>query len=103
MASSTTRSEPLVVAIATENDDYDGDVYRALLEISLARPVERWNARDKRFSGWKSIARLADPFLRAAELDGVTHALFAIDNDGGSKRRPEHLSTHVPADEAAKE
>ena len=103
MASSTTLSEPIRVAIASENDEYDAEIYRALLRLVLGRPVIRWNPGDKRFSGWKSIATQADLFLRAAEADGVAYALFAVDNDGGARRRLDHQPDHVVLEHAADE
>lgn len=92
----------LTVAIATEYDDYDGEVYRALLERCLGQPVARWQTT-MRFNGDRSVRKLATPYLAAAAAAGVRHALFSIDNDGGGKRRPEHESQHVPAAQAADE
>lgn len=88
------------VAIATECDDFDAEVYRVLLELLLGEPIERWK-NQFRFSGWKNVCALASVYLEAALAEGVQHALVAIDNDGGSKRRPEHQPTHDAKAEAA--
>ncbi|HSN97832.1 MAG TPA: hypothetical protein VLS89_06020, partial [Candidatus Nanopelagicales bacterium] len=92
----------LTVAIATEYDDYDGEVYRVLLERYLGQPVARWQTA-MRFNGDRSVRKLAAPYLVTAAAAGVRHALFAIDNDGGSKRRPEHDEGHDQAAQAADE
>jgi hypothetical protein len=83
----------LTVAIATEYDQYDGEVYRALLERLLGVEIGRWQT-DMRFNGDRSVRKLAEPYLLAAARHGVRHALFAIDNDGGARRRPEHEDHH---------
>ncbi|HEX7600456.1 MAG TPA: hypothetical protein VF316_02580, partial [Polyangiaceae bacterium] len=88
------------VAIATECDDFDAEVYRVLLERLLGEPIARWKT-DRRFSGWPSVRGLVRVYLEAASLDAVEHALVAIDNDGGARRRPEHEATHVAKDQAA--
>lgn len=85
----------LEVAIASEQDAYDGEIYRLLLERLLGRPVVRWTG-DFVFSGCKSVAKMCDAFLNAASAAGVRHALLAVDNDGGARRRPEHEATHPP-------
>jgi len=85
----------LAVAIASEHDAFDGEVYRRLLERLLARPVTRWSGSFV-FNGCKSVAKLCPAFLEAASAAGIRHALLAIDNDGGARRRPEHDDTHVP-------
>lgn len=54
-----------------------------------------------RFNGDRSVRKLAAPYLSAAARDGIEHALFAIDNDGGLKRHPEHSSDHDQASQAA--
>ncbi len=92
----------LTVAIAAENDDYDAEVYRTLLEIELGQPVAR-HPTQRRFSGWRSVRDLSDAYLRDAARKGVKHALFAIDNDGGRDRAPEHDPAHDPPAEAANE
>jgi len=92
----------LTVAIGTEYDDYDGEVYRVLLEGCLGQPVTRWQTT-MRFNGDRSVRKLAKPYLAEAAKAGVQHALFAIDNDGGGKRRPEHEDTHEQTTQAADE
>ena len=88
-------AQALTVAIASENDDFDGELYRALLELVLERPVLCWKT-EMRFDGHRAVYKLAEPFLSRARQHGVQHALFAVDNDGGSRRRPEH-SDECPA------
>ncbi len=84
------------VAIATENSQTDGAIYAGLLETLLGRRVDRFVAGSAEFSGWKSVYRLVAPYLQMALQAGVRHALLAIDNDGGARRHPEHLQSHVP-------
>src|SRR5665213_344137 len=83
----------LTVAIGSENDDVDAEVYRILLGRLLGQEVNRY-ATARSFSGWKSVRDLAAPYLADAWRNGARHALFAIDNDGGAKRAPEHDDTH---------
>ena len=89
----------LTVAIATESESFDAEAYRALLARLLGEDVARWKT-DTRFSGWKSVCREITLYLDKAAADGVTRALVAIDNDGGARRRPEHDSLHVSAEQA---
>lgn len=86
---------PLTVAIASENDLFDGEIYRSLLEQILGRPVIRWRT-EMRFDGHRAIYKLSDPFLDRAHQTGIKHALVAVDNDGGLKRRPEHDPASCP-------
>ena len=79
----------LTVAIASENDSFDGEVYRFLLSQLLGVTVQRW-AGTFAFNGCKSVVKLAPAFLNAAQAAGVGHALFAVDNDGGAAKKPEH-------------
>lgn len=90
----------MLVAIASENDRYDGVVYERLLSLLLGTKVERWRT-DMRLSGHRAVTGLADPFLRRAAAAGVDHALFAVDNDGGARRGPEHVDEHEVAVQAA--
>lgn len=83
----------LTVAIASENDVYDGEVYRTLLESMLGIEVKKWQS-EMRFSGEGSVFKLIEPYLKSASAKGIRHALLAVDNDGGSKRRLEHEATH---------
>lgn len=92
----------LTVAIATEYDGYDAEIYRDLLNLLLDDTVERWPT-DIRFSGYKSVRKLAKPFLLAAAAKNVRHALIAIDNDTTSRSRPEHEDDHEQAIHAADE
>src|SRR5580704_8864263 len=85
----------LPVAIASEQDAFDGQLYELLLERLLGRPVARWTGTFA-FNGCRSVAKLCPAFLLAAEAAGVEHALLAVDNDGGARRRPEHEPGHVP-------
>lgn len=77
------------VAIASENDDYDGEIYRELISIVLGVPAVKWTGGIK-FSGCRSVAKQAGIFLARAASAGVRHALLAVDNDGGSRFRLEH-------------
>jgi hypothetical protein len=88
------------VAIAAENDDYDGEIYRVLLARVLGTEIERFHP-EIRFSGLWSVIKAAEPFLRRAQANDVRHALFAVDNDGGARRHPEHAPEHDGAREAA--
>lgn len=90
------------VAIATEYDDYDGEVYRFLLGRLLGAEVKKWRT-EMRFSGDRTVRGLADLYLRKAAEQGVRHALFAIDNDGGARRRLEHEDSHDPTEESIEE
>ena len=86
-------SSALRVAIASENDAFDGAIYHRLLELSLGRPVALWPT-EMRFDGHRAVYKLAETFLLRALQSGIRHAFLAVDNDGGSKRRPEHDDTH---------
>jgi len=90
----------LTVAIASENSNYDAQVYRALLSMLLQVEVEIWSGHTLRFSGWPSVVRQAPAFLELAAKRGIQHALLAIDNDGVLTRRIEHQPDHLPAEEA---
>jgi hypothetical protein len=90
----------LTVAIASENGNYDARVFQTLLSMLLQRQVEPWLGHGYRFSGWKSVVHNTRLFLGEAARSGVHHALLAIDNDGGSKRRLEHQPDHLSAQEA---
>ena len=93
-----TPSEQLHVAIASENDHVDREVYRRLLELSLSRPVRAFET-DMQFGGRMTVRSLANAFLDRAHAQGVRHALVAIDNDGELNSRPEHADTHDRASE----
>lgn len=90
----------MIVAIASENDDYDGEIYRTLLQQLLGRGVQKWQT-DMRFNGDKSVWKQAAPYLQRALQQGVRHALLAVDNDGSSTRRQEHSEAHQGAGELA--
>jgi hypothetical protein len=92
----------ITVAIATENDFYDGELYRTLVEMIIKKPAQAWKT-DLRFSGWKSIADQGPLFLVKAQQQDIVHAIFAIDNDGGATRAPEHQAAHVSAQQAKDE
>lgn len=94
----------LTVAIASENDAADGEVYRYLLERLLDTHVERWKT-DISFNGggFRRVHSLMPKFLTLAAGAGVSRALVAIDNDGGSMRSPEHEGSHEPARDGAGE
>jgi hypothetical protein len=89
----------LAVAIVAENDDHDAEIYRRLLELLLRQPVARYPTQRK-FSGCRSVRDLSTPYLEEAARHGVRHALFAVDNDGGRKKHPEHEPTHDQRAEA---
>jgi hypothetical protein len=90
------------VAIASENTAFDAELYRHLLARVLGLDVTRWESSPPvRFSGWEHVRRQAPAYLKLAAAAGVRHAVVAIDNDGGAKRRPVHDSTHLAAVQAA--
>lgn len=82
----------LMVAIAAEGPD--AEIYRSLMESIIGRPIRSWTGPFA-FYGCKAVAKAAPVFLGAAARAGVAHAMLAIDNDGGSKRRPEHTPFDV--------
>ncbi len=90
----------LTVAIASENDVYDGAVLERLLACLLATEVARWKTQ-MRIVGHAKVVGLAEPFLRRAAEEGIRHALLAVDNDGGARRGPQHESDHDRARQAA--
>jgi hypothetical protein len=91
----------LRVAIATENLDHDGEIYRYLLARLLDVDVTQWTPSSPvRFMGWRMVRDQAPAYLERACRDGVRHALIAIDNDGGMKRAPEHARDHDVAAQA---
>jgi hypothetical protein len=94
----------LTVAIASENDAVDAEVYRVLLTRLLGTDVQRWQT-DIRFDGggFRRVHNLAPTFLALAANQGVTRALVAIDNDGGSQRCPEHVASHEATRDGADE
>jgi hypothetical protein len=55
----------LRVAIASEYDAYDGEIYRFLISRLLGREVERWTGEFS-FHGNRSVVKLAPAFLDAA-------------------------------------
>lgn len=83
----------LVVAIASENPEYDGEIYRRLLELTIGAGVRRFET-DTVIRSRTGIPGRVQPFLRRALDEGVRHALIGVDNDGGASRRPEHEDTH---------
>ena len=92
----------VTIAVGAENDDYDAEIYRVLIERIIRQPVTRYLTQ-RRFSGWRSVRYLSDAYLRDADRQGIRHALFAIDNDGGARRAPEHDPAHDAAAQAANE
>lgn len=92
----------LTVAIAAESDGYDAEIYRALLPLLLGQSIA-CHPTQRRFSGWRSVRDLSGAYLSDAHRQGVRHALFAIDNDGGAKRAAEHDPAHDAPTEAGKE
>ncbi len=60
----------LTVAIASENDAFDGVLYEMLLERLLARPTSRWTGTFV-FPGCKAVAKQCPAFLAAAAAAGV--------------------------------
>lgn len=92
-----TPAEPLRVAVATENSQFDGALYVKLLELLLQRPVEGfYGAPPKNFSGRPSLRGNLGLLVAEALSAGVRHLLVGIDNDGGSARRLEHNDEHTP-------
>lgn len=85
----------MLVAIASENDAYDGQLYAHLAAAILAQPITKW-VGSYNFSGYKSVAKTAAGFLGDAWNAGARHAILAVDNDGGSKTKPQHAPTCGP-------
>lgn len=83
----------LVVAIASESNQFDREVYRRLLELVLEIGVSAFKT-DIEFGNRTRVRTLANAFLERVLGQGVRHALFAIDNDGGMARRPAHDPAH---------
>lgn len=65
----------LTVAFATENDRYDSEVYRFLIEQILGVPVAAWKT-EIRFGGWKRVLHLAELYLIQAADRGIRHAVL---------------------------
>jgi hypothetical protein len=80
------------VAIATENNDFDGVIYRELLERLLGKPVRDWQSDQPVLftNGWVRVIQQAPTWLKLAARAGVRHALIAIDNDGAPEHVPQH-------------
>jgi hypothetical protein len=90
----------MLIAIASENDVYDGAVFELLLSRILDHPVTRWK-NDMVLRGHTAVVGLAEAYLRRADAVGIHHALFVVDNDGGSRSGPEHEADHDQQTEAA--
>lgn len=93
----------LTVAIASENDAMDAEVYRFLLSRMLNAEIERWITPIRFNGGFRKVRNLSAAFLETAASKGITRALVAVDNDGGSKKCPEHEHSHTPEQHGAKE
>lgn len=92
------------IAIASENGTFDSELYRYLVERVLETKASIWrSASPIRFSGCRSVVNQAPSFLRLAEQAQIRHALLGIDNDGGSRRGPEHEPDHDVQQQAADE
>jgi len=63
----------LTVAMASENDALDAEVYRHLLARLLDTEVQRWNT-DITFQGggFRHVHNLTPTFLEIAEKNGIT-------------------------------
>ncbi|MFL5344256.1 MAG: hypothetical protein ACJ8AT_05655 [Hyalangium sp.] len=83
----------LTVAIASEFNAFDGELYRYLLERILGVEVQAWKSEFE-FNGCKHVRKQTGLFLKKAADAGVQHALVAIDNDGGSARGLPHKPDH---------
>jgi hypothetical protein len=59
----------LTVAVASENDGYDGVVFERLLARLLGIHVARWKTQ-MRIVGHAKVVGLAEPFLRRAAEGG---------------------------------
>ncbi len=92
--------EPLVIGFASENDDYDALIYRRLTELVVQRSVTSWN-HGLRFSGVNHVRKQLPAFLGRARDAAVQHVVLAVDNDGGSRRHPEHEDSHDRMAQAA--
>jgi hypothetical protein len=90
----------LTVAIASEFNAFDGEIYRFLLERILGVGVQAWKSEIE-FNGCKHVRKQAGLYLERAAREGVLHSLVAIDNDGGSMRGLPHQPDHQVAQEVA--
>jgi hypothetical protein len=88
----------VICAIASENDEFDAEIYRLFLALELGETIERWST-PMRFSGWKAIRSQLPLFLTLAEREGIRRALIGMDNDGGAQRHRPHSEGCVPADQ----
>ncbi len=86
----------LAVAVVCENMASDGAILTRLVELVLDRPVQRWQPEGIELNGWKHVYKLSRSLLQWAADEGVEHAVVAVDNDGGAKRRPLHSPDHEP-------
>jgi hypothetical protein len=83
------------VALASEWDAYDGEIYAHLVGLITGQTITKWTGGIT-FNGCRSVAKLAGLFLTNAERAGVQHAILAVDNDGGANGPPQHEAGHVP-------
>ncbi|MDY7226746.1 hypothetical protein [Hyalangium rubrum] len=90
----------LTVAIASEFQAYDGEIYRYLLERTLGTSVQAWKSEIE-FNGCRHVRKQAGLYLEKAAQQGVRHALIAIDNDGGSRSGSPHQADHDMAQQLA--
>lgn len=89
----------MICAFACENPVFDASVYARLVALEIAGPVDPWT-HDVVFTGWQSIKSQLPYFLRLAMDAGVRHAVVAVDNDGGARRRPGHEASHDASTQA---
>ena len=84
----------LTIAIASENDSFDAEVYSALVSLILGAPADRWKT-DRTFNGYRSVWKQIGLYLEVAASAGIRHALAAVDNDGGANGPFEHHESHL--------
>lgn len=91
----------MLVAIASENNGVDGRLIGELVRMLRGIAIEAWPSWHHRLpGGWGGVVDSTTTFLKLATGDGVQRAVLMIDNDGGAKRRPEHLPSHDQIQEA---
>lgn len=83
--------------VATENGRFDASIYCALAARVTGLALEPWDKSGHFDHGRQFVIRNIPAFMIEAAKAGVRHAIVAVDNDGGSKRRIEHEEAHDAA------
>jgi len=83
--------------VATENGRFDASLYCTLAARVTGLALEPWDKSGRFDHGRPFLIRNLPSFMIQAAKAGVRHAIVAVDNDGGSKRRIEHAGDHDAA------